>query len=152
MDLKLRKADLNDLQLYFDWANDDLVRANSFYSDEIKIENHAKWFKSKVNSSNSLLYIFEFNGTPAGQVRFELEKYNSIIGISIDNNFRGKGLGVKMLEMSSIEYFKSYNLPIYAYIRLNNLSSKNIFLKANFKLLGTDIVNGVECEKFELRK
>jgi len=152
MDIKLRKADLNDLQLYFDWANDDLVRANSFYSDQINFENHVKWFNSKINSTNSLLFIFENNNVPVGQVRFEIEKTNSIIGISIDKNFRGKGLGVKMLKISTNEFFKLFNLPVYAYIRLDNQSSKNIFLKAQFTYSENDTVNGVLCEKFELKK
>lgn len=152
MNLNIRKANLKDLQLYFDWANDELVRLNSFYSDEIKFENHVKWFESKINSPESLLFVFEIDNEPVGQVRFEIENSNSIIGVSIDEKFRGKGLGVEMLKMSSNEYFKLYDKPIYAYIRLDNQSSKNIFLKAQFTYLVKDEVNGIACEKFELRK
>lgn len=136
--------------LYFNWANDDLVRSQSFYSDLIDLENHTNWFLNKIKDEKSLLYLFEINQQPVGQVRIEVDSYFSIIGISIDKNYRGKGLGVKMLINATSEYFKSNKLPIFAYIKLNNIASSKIFESAGFQYYSKDRVNNFECFKYIL--
>ena len=40
----LRKATIEDMDLLFQWANDPVVRKNSFSTAEISYEEHTKWY------------------------------------------------------------------------------------------------------------
>ena len=70
--LKFRKANINDLDLYFNWSNERLVRLNSFKPKPIKYQDHCKWFKSKLNDNDFEILIFQdFLENDIGQVRFD---------------------------------------------------------------------------------
>jgi UDP-2,4-diacetamido-2,4,6-trideoxy-beta-L-altropyranose hydrolase len=132
--LRFRYARVEDVDLYFKWANDPLVRENSFNQEPIVYSNHVKWFNSRLVSPDSKLFFFyDLYNVPAGQVRIEKINGEHIIGISIDQAFRGKGMGVEMLNRSTHEYFKKENgIEICALIKKNNLTSYKIFTKAGF--------------------
>lgn len=132
--LHFRCANENDVELYFKWTNDVLVRNNSFNLSAVEYDNHVKWFKSKLSSPDCYFYLFLNNENKAvGQVRIDKNKNETVIGISIDENFRGKSLGTEMLRIATHEYFKKYpSSIIVAYIKTENNASYNSFLKAGF--------------------
>lgn len=133
--IKFRKANLDDINTYFIWVSDPLVRSISYNTDNITLSEHKKWFKSKIKDENSLMLLFEISNKPIGQVRFEKENVNhSVINISISSEFRGKGFGSKILKLAS-NYFHSLNpeIAINAYIKTSNIGSIKSFEKALFK-------------------
>lgn len=134
--LSCKKANINDLQLYFTWANDLTVREQSFNSEEIVFENHKEWFESKLEDKLCLMLIFvNENNENVGQVRIEKRgENNALVGISIDSKHRGKSYAKEMLQIAT-DYFFELN-PHYvidAYIKATNLSSKYAFEKAGFE-------------------
>lgn len=148
MKIEIRTATLEDSDLYYQWANDDLVRMNSYEQNKISYDDHVAWFKRKLQSPDCFFYLFLDENTPVGQVRIENRSDETVIGISIDPNYRGKGLGPIMLEMASEEYFKKFpNAHIYAYIKETNVASYAIFKKANFKKDERVIVNEIKSIK-----
>lgn len=131
--LHFRFATEEDTDLYYQWANDELVRENSFSSKEITYTEHVNWFHQKLVSKAYFFYLFlTEQNQPVGQVRIVKGK-ETIIGISIDKNFRGKSLGTEML-LIACEHFLSNNEneKIVAYIKVNNSASYNVFKKAGF--------------------
>ena len=135
MMLKFRKATIEDSRIYFDWANDTIVREHSYNSNMITWENHAKWFSAKINDTSCLMLIFqdELNNN-IGQIRIQKESNrNALVGISIALEQRGKGYAIDMLNFAT-EYFLSENpeFCINAFIKEHNLSSKHAFEKAGF--------------------
>ena len=50
--LSFRKAQIDDLQLYFNWVNDPIVREQSYNSDIIDFLNHSQWFKKTINDNS----------------------------------------------------------------------------------------------------
>src|SRR5205085_124383 len=48
--LHFRFANEYDVDLYFRWANDPLVRTNSFNQAIVIYQDHVKWFQSKLKS------------------------------------------------------------------------------------------------------
>ena len=56
--LTFRDAVQSDCDLYFKWANDALVRKNSLNTDTISLQDHTKWFTSKINSPDVIMYVF----------------------------------------------------------------------------------------------
>jgi len=140
--LSVRKAEIQDIELYFDWANDTVVREQSYNSNKINLENHRKWFVSKLNDNNCNFFLFENDEKEAvGQVRIQKENLSeAIIGISIDQRYRGKGYSKKMLQMA-IDLFCDINpnFLVNAYIKEGNLSSKYAFENAGFEF--SDIID-----------
>lgn len=132
--LHFRLAGESDVDLYYEWANDILVRQNSFNQNPVTYENHVKWFHSKLTSKECFFYLF-MNGEnrPVGQVRIDKKGDEVIIGVSIDEAFRGKSLGVEMIEKSSLDYLQKHPFEtLVAYIKVENTASNTIFKKAGF--------------------
>ena len=145
--LNYRFATENDVLLYFKWANDSDVREQSFNSDEIDIESHKKWFTSKLHDRCCTLSIFvNENGDNVGQIRIEKKVDNqAIIGISVDEQYRGKGYAKEMLQISTNEFLKlNKEYVIHAYIKETNLNSKYAFEKAGFEFKQIIIYNNID--------
>ena len=126
-----RKAVGKDCNLLYDWVNDESVRSNSINNEIIEWEGHQKWFTSKITNSATKIYILEYNTIPVGQIRIEKELINWIISYSIDNNYRGKGLGKKIVQLL---LFKHPNFKFTAIVKNENISSIKIFKTLGFKI------------------
>lgn len=153
--LNIRKATIDDVMLYFDWANNKTVRQNSINKEPISLENHKKWFAKKVNSEHSLLYLFELENAPLGQVRFDINKEDADIDYSIDQQFRGRGFGKKILA-GAIEAFKKENLDkdIVGIVKKKNIPFAKVFEYLGFFLEKEKIIDGntYQCYKLKTAK
>ena len=74
----------------------------------------------------------------------------AVIGISIDVNYRGKGIGTKILKLATTEFFKIHNIPIFAYIKHDNVASVKIFERSDFVYDTEDCINDIDCFKYKL--
>ena len=149
--IEFRKATKSDLIQYFDWANDPIVRIQSYNSDAVSIDVHTKWFLGKLNDHSCYMYIFQNTlKQNIGQVRIQKEnEYSATIGLSIDSQFRGRGFGARMLMLSTEEFFKSNEeMVIHANVKFENVSSKRIFEKAGYQLTGVIIYNNIKSFHF----
>jgi RimJ/RimL family protein N-acetyltransferase len=137
--LSYRNANIDDLMLYFEWANEYNVRQQSFDSGIIDLKTHKRWFEKKINDEDCMMLIFQENEkNKIGQVRIQKVNVNeALIGISIANEHRGKGYAKEILSLGS-KYFLEQNpeFIINAYVKETNLSSKYAFEKAGFIFKG----------------
>jgi UDP-2,4-diacetamido-2,4,6-trideoxy-beta-L-altropyranose hydrolase len=150
--ISIRKAKFEDVDILYIWSNDALVRKQSFISDKIPYDSHCEWFKSKLVSKNTIIFIVEFNQDSVGVVRFESNDKNTTVGISIDEKYRGKGFSKKMLNIGVKAYFKENDLPVLASIKKDNIASIKSFEKAGFVLLKEEAINGVESLIYKIEK
>lgn len=95
--IRIREAKAEDCDLYFRWANDPDVRANSFHSEPIPLEMHRVWFSKKLGSPQAFLYVVLLDGEEAGQVRLEQESSTLLLHFSVAAEYRGRGLGKAIL-------------------------------------------------------
>lgn len=145
--LSFRRATQADMMLYFEWANDEQVRRQSYHSDTISLEAHKEWYYKKINDRNCLMLLFENEANvPVGQVRFQKENEKVyVIGVSLAKEFRGKGLAGTILLMASDHFLEIFpGITIYAYIKISNTESMRSFAKAGFVF-----ANNVVVEKSE---
>lgn len=138
--VSLRMADENDLNLVFNWSNDDEVRSQSFSSDKIDINEHTKWFRANLMSTDEMMFIVEFDSSPAGLIRFSKKSDHALAGILVAPQFRGKGLSSKLLVQGSKKCLRIWGLPIHAHIKEENLASKKAFEKAGYSIHSTEII------------
>jgi RimJ/RimL family protein N-acetyltransferase len=140
--LSLRMPTAEDMEIYFTWANDPVVRKQSYDSSIIDLESHKQWFESVINNESYFMCICQNSvGEDIGQVRIQKQKdknKEALIGISIDSSHRGKGYAKEVLILATDLFFKSNpGFLINAYIKEGNLSSKLAFENAGFHFMDT---------------
>lgn len=143
-----RFANNNDVALYYDWANDELVRKNSYVQQTITFEEHVAWFTKKLNAGICKFYLFLMNGEPAGQVRIDRSGNETVIGVSVSEAHRGKGLACEMIRSASDHYLKTFREDtIFAYIKEENKASFKSFVQAGFQETEITEVHGIKSYK-----
>jgi RimJ/RimL family protein N-acetyltransferase len=130
--LFLREANMNDAKLLFNWANDKNVRKNAIVEDPIIWDNHLNWFNKKINSFETKIFILSNENKSFGQIR--IDKIDSYwqIDYSIDDEYRGQGLGKKIVDLL-LEKFDLFKFK--ATVKKHNEASVAVFTKLGFKQL-----------------
>ena len=148
MSLLLRKADHADVDLLFEWANDDAVRANAFHTEKIPYADHVRWFEKVMADEDVYQYILCEDETPIGQIRLNVESGKAIIDYSIAPERRGKGYGSKMLQMIQPQLGTEQGLhvtKIIGQVKYENRTSARAFEKSGF--LKKELPEYVQYEK-----
>lgn len=140
--MTLRYATKEDEVFFHNLANDPFVRKNSFKTESIKYSDHKVWFRNKLGSTSSCLFVASINTIPVGQVRFDLDVTSAIwmIDYSLIASFRGKGLGFSMLNEAIIRMSNKLdqNRGFGAEVKIENVPSLKIFRKLNFEVIDQD--------------
>lgn len=149
-DITVREAQKEDALLYFQWANDPVVRQMAFHTEPISWESHIKWFETKIESSKSHLLLCYYKRQPVGQIRFDiLENKAAEIDISIDKEYRGRGLGKLMLSAAlDYEQLMMGVKTFVSEVKQENVSSNKMFMACKFRLVKQQ--NGINYYTFEL--
>jgi RimJ/RimL family protein N-acetyltransferase len=141
--LTLRAAVHSDMELLFEWANDTVVRSNSFSQERISFEEHKRWFLNKMSSADTRMFIAAERGKPVGIIRFERENIeDAVVSITVSPEWRGKGFGKKMLNLGIMQVKKNgFAKRLYANIKPENTVSRSIFVHNGFRQLpaGKDV-------------
>ncbi|MBE5907621.1 MAG: GNAT family N-acetyltransferase [Lachnospiraceae bacterium] len=132
----LRKAEAEDIDLLFRWANDSVVRSNSFNSNPISYENHEKWFNKMMKDPTVLQFILMDDDNPVGQIRLSVDENDAEIGYSIGSEFRGKGYGHRILQLVTEEVKRNYPeiVNLIAKVKPENTASNTLFIKEKFSV------------------
>jgi UDP-2,4-diacetamido-2,4,6-trideoxy-beta-L-altropyranose hydrolase len=135
--ISVRKAVIDDMEIYFNWANDPVVRKNSINKEPIEWSNHEKWFKNKLSDTNSFLFVFSLKDDLIGQLRFDFIEQIWLISFSVDEKYRGKGLAEIIVYKSISELRKALDghIKLKAQVQEDNVSSLKIFLHLGFKAI-----------------
>ncbi len=147
--VEIKLANEQDMDMYFEWANDIEVRKNSINQEPILYENHCKWFREKLNDKNTIFYIGQVNDIPFGQIRIERKGEYDYINYTIDKNFRGMGLG-KILVSKVIKLHNDFKW--IAYVKISNNQSKKIFERLNFTKKSEEEIKGELYNIYRLEK
>ena len=141
--LELRPVTVNDADLLRDWRNDPTVRGHSFNQEEVDAASHRRWIEAKLAGADTAMWILTCDGIPAGQVRYDRRDDAADVSISIDERFRGRGLGVEILRMSASRACQALKVrTIRALVKRDNQASHVTFLKAGFRKSEDVEVNG----------
>ncbi len=153
-ELRIRSAEVRDYRMLWEWANDPVVRAGSFSEEPIPLESHQRWFEQQMGSAAARIYIIENRADePVGQVRFQIEAERSTLSINLSPQFRGQGLGSKVLLLGIEELFNTTPVEtIDAYVKPTNERSLELFRSAGFEENGGGEVRGQRAVWFVLKR
>jgi UDP-2,4-diacetamido-2,4,6-trideoxy-beta-L-altropyranose hydrolase len=147
-----RRAGEQDLMQVFRWANDELSRRNSYQSEPIEFTTHRSWFTNKLKDECATLYIAVIDNKDAGLIRYEIKDDHAIVGIMLDEAFRGAGLASRVLKDTAALFFSVSRVPILAYIKKSNVASVRSFEKAGYQWLRDEVVHGADSYVYKLEK
>jgi RimJ/RimL family protein N-acetyltransferase len=139
----LREVNLKDAEILFDWVNEKNVRTNSMNQKPILWENHLEWLEKKLNNPDTKIFILVSGDNLLGQIRIDLIDGFWNIDYSIDNKFRGKGLGKEIVKKLIVK-FESYRFK--ATVKKENIASVKVFKSLGFKK------NQIESDVFDYFK
>jgi RimJ/RimL family protein N-acetyltransferase len=137
-ELQIRKALSSDDQDIFIWRNDSDSRKNSITTHKISKSEHQEWFRKKLSSKDTDIYIGYQLNTKIGVVRIEKQHDNSAeINITINPSQRNKGYGTELLSKAIKISFNKYDI-LTARIKKSNFASIKMFEKVGFHKKGED--------------
>lgn len=122
--IKMRKANKSDCMDLFKWRNDPETRKNSVNgTDEVSLEDHIKWFKSRLKDPKTRLYIGISGKNKIGLMRFDIGEGIIKVGTSVNPAFRGMGAGSRIMGLTTGKIYREFERPIVAEIRDANIAS-----------------------------
>jgi len=137
--LKLRQVTPKDEALLFNWANDPDVRYQAINQQEITIDEHRKWISLRLNDPNTMMWILEDDGIPAGQIRWDLKGKEAMLDYSISRDYRGRGLGVELLRISIEEVYDIWtDISLIAEVKEKNIASCKVIIAAGFEQINSN--------------
>lgn len=135
MNLQLKLASPADMLTTFEWANESMTRKFSYSSNRILFEDHSKWYTGKMLDDNCIYLILWAEYQPCGQIRYDISGNVFLISFNIDVNFRGKGLGTKILKLGQ-EYLEQYvtvrPITLIGFVKKENIASIISFERNNY--------------------
>lgn len=128
----MESSDIGDL---FKWRNHPVIRENSFNTEPISRDEHARWFKEKSKDPNSQIYIACFEDDKIGIVRFDENGDVIKVSVMLNPDFLGKGLSSEVIRLGTERFVseKKPCKPVIAEIKKGNIASIKAFQKAAFK-------------------
>ncbi len=132
--LYLREATKNDVDLIFNWANDDDERRFSFNPQKIAYEDHCRWYEKKLNSDDTSIYVLMCDDTPVGQCRLDVEEQDALISYFIDKSYRNRGYGKRLLNLVADKVADDYPMVscLVAQVKTENIPSQKVFLSLGY--------------------
>jgi|SaaInlStandDraft_7_1057024.scaffolds.fasta_scaffold48569_2 GNAT superfamily N-acetyltransferase len=136
-DIVLRNALAEDVDLLFEWVNHPSSIEAKLKTDEpIAYVVHRKWLTAILADPNAKLWIAVVSTGSVGQVRVESEKPGLKVDIFVAHEFRGRGLGQKMLQTLAVECEKLWpGQPLIAHVLHENQASMALFTQAGYELV-----------------
>lgn len=150
----VRPVTAADADRLLGWANEPATRAASFRPGRIAPDEHARWLAERLTSPASRLLIGSVGATPIGLVRFERgDDGVAEIGITIDSDARGRGLGGALLAegLAAVRGDRAFAATSFvARVRVGNDASVRLFERAGFRRRGAATCDGVPCLVLDL--
>lgn len=130
--LRLRLAEIADLELLFLWRNDVATRAASRFQHEVSLAEHRQWMLRTLGDPRRRLYIAVRGGHPVGTVRADFFQDYCELSWTVAPGWRGKGMGGLLVSLLA----ERIALPVRAEIRPGNTASERIARRCGMSLEG----------------
>lgn len=149
----LRRAAAADCRRLWEWRNEASVRAASFHSAPIPLEDHERWFASRLaDSATPIFVVVTEDGRETGYVRFDMDGGEVRVSTAIAPEYRRRGYGPAAIQ-AAVQALGPVDpgSRVVALIRPDNRQSEAVFLRAGFVREGRRAVGGVTATVMEWR-
>ena len=147
-EISLRPVTADDCEACWKLANDPVARKASFCTGAIPWEEHCRWFEAMLQNGDRRVVAAENRaGVLVGTARFDLSDGETVVSVNLVPEFRGLGLGPKVIGMACGEMAGQGGNPVVAYVKPENAPSLSAFARAGFSPAGTEEVQGVRVQR-----
>lgn len=151
--VRLRPVGPDDVEMIWEWANDEEARRWSFHPEPIPWEEHTAWFRRKLDDPDCRFHVaVDEDDADVGQVRIDLGDGDGTISVSVAPEQRGRGLGPEIIRLASRRALHRTSAGVvHAYIKPANEASIKAFRRAGFREDGETRVEGETALRFAMR-
>ena len=141
--VRLRQASWRDANLIWRWNNEPSVRASSINQSPISLDEHQKWFSSKLCTQGHYMWIVTYGGANVGVVRIDARSTGvAIVSIVLADSARGKGLGTDSLRAACTRFEAvGPEMPLEAWIATDNIASTRCFISCGFEWIRSELID-----------
>lgn len=136
-EISIRRATITDIDKTYQWANSCEIRKYFINTEPVALEQHIKWFNTKLSQEGCHYFIGEINGEIFGSIRFDRKDHSAEVSYLIDEAYQGQGLGVIILK-KGLEGFISQSRETVKIIKgvvlESNLASIRVFQKLGYQM------------------
>ena len=130
---KLVKLKQKQENILLRWRNEKITRLTSLNKNIVSIAQHKNWLKKIKKNKLNQVFIFYNDNIPIGTSAAVKKENNYFLNYSIDKNYQGKGLAIKMLNLLLKRISKKIKSRFfYAKVLKNNKKSLYILKKIGF--------------------
>ena len=151
--IKIRSANDTDQQAIMEIYNDAVVHTTAtFDTEQRSIESQMEWFRK--HKKNHPVFVAEKNNEVVGWASLspwsDRCAYDTTVEVSvyIHKNFRGQGIGSKLLEIVTLEGKKFNNHTVISRITQGNEVSIHLHEKLGYRHIGVMKEVGFKFGKF----
>jgi RimJ/RimL family protein N-acetyltransferase len=127
-----RPAQESDCEMLFAWRNDDLSRQMSVSTEIIDLDTHREWFQNSLSGADREIWLaYREKSKPFGTVRVDFTDKISELSWTIAPDFRGQGLGKKMVS----QFLNDFPGEYIARVKQSNGPSINLVRELCFSCL-----------------
>ena len=142
-DIHLRNATDSDENLLFKWRNIKELVALSYFQKKVTLDEHKKWFRNKLKSSNCELFIIQLND----QV-FNRDQYVK----TIDTKFSEFGVAPIATPIDPgytvYDFFKDYSRLLPSIPDEGEFNSKQYLIQRSGNYVYEEAINNTISELF----
>lgn len=140
MEIKIRKANLSDRMSVFNLSNLASTREYSISQTKILFEDHIHWYDEVLKNENIILFIVtNENNKFLGQVRFNINLKSALISISIEDEIKGKGYSLYILQMAQKLIVEEKGIEHFvAIVNNKNIPSIKLFKRAGYNFVKSE--------------
>ncbi len=138
----LRRATLADETRLLEWRNAPEVRAASFDSRLLALEEHQQWLRAVLADPARHLLVAEQAGQAVAVLRYDVSGAEAEVSIFLVPGLAGQGIGTSVLQEGS-RWLREHQLQVGAVrarILNSNRASRAAFLKAGYAASGDDYI------------
>lgn len=152
-DIWMRRADSEDSKMILKWANDVEARRMSYSTTRISLKTHVAWYNAKLKDPSCMILIgVDTLDSPVGSARIDSKGQSGTLSVVIDPRYRGKGYGPQIIAMACRMGANILGLKKFdAFVKKVNTPSLNAFERGGFKLISSEMVQGVESYHLVLK-
>jgi UDP-2,4-diacetamido-2,4,6-trideoxy-beta-L-altropyranose hydrolase len=138
-DITLRPVEAGDCETLHGWRNAPETRAQSFSPDEIPLDTHRAWFRSKLNDEDCLFLVAMDDDEPVGQIRFDRDGQTAVVSVSVAPGMLNRGIGTITTRLGCRALARKWpSVKAVALVKPDNHASAAMFAKAGFTKAATD--------------
>jgi RimJ/RimL family protein N-acetyltransferase len=139
--VRLRNVRFDDRDFLFTMVNNPEIRKFSGTAGSITPEEHSTWFRARLHSSDSHIFIVytACSSQPDGYIRFEASEGKAVLSVALDPRQHDQGFGYFVIVEGCKELARASCgavQRVIANVRQDNPRALRVFGKAGFRRTG----------------